>query len=298
MAAKLEVLTEDQEALAVAVADEYIADLTLPTEPDMAVIRRWLKVVYGLYDSDIPPQVILSPSPYDALRLASEFTGEKQTFTDYCGIGEGGWVSFYDYFVRIGVLSADEGGDLLAMREYMRVAWDTVLLDEAAIIIRRPTALRLDDNGQLHGAGQPCIEWADGVKDYAWHGLWVPERIVMDPRSYTRDEYLAITDTEQRRALAESGGWAWIAELLGTSELDRWIDPETGLRYALLSAPGGLRFISKQSPPLKDGSQPVYLEPVHEELLTAQAARKWQAVPSLSPAQCERDPSLRYGSET
>lgn len=293
----LDKLTPEQEKLCDEVANEYIADLVKPTPPDLDVICKWLDVVYGFYDSKRPGRVEIAKSPEAALKLASELTGKKETSLDWCGIGEGGWVSFYDYFHRIGVLKDEEVKDLLALRGFIRCAWDTVLLDECAIVVRRPTLLKLDDAGNLHSASGPCIEWEDGERDFAWHGTWVPERVVTDPKSYTRDEYLAITNTEVRRALSESGGWAWVAEMLGAKQVDAWVDDKTSLSYTLLRCDDGQQLLAKQSPKLKDGSQPKYLEPVHEQLKTAKAARKWQAVPNMTPAQCEHDPELEYGIE-
>jgi hypothetical protein len=293
----IEKLTPEQEALAEQVAEEYIADLTRATLPDGEAIAKWLDIVYGLYDKNRPERIDIVESPRAALLLASSLTGERETWLDDCGVGDGGWVAFYDYFRRIEVLSKDEAADVLALRDFMRVAWDTVLLDECAIVIQRPLSLRLDDAGNLHCATGPCLEWTDGEKDYAWHGTWVPERFIVDPQSHTRDEYLAITNTEQRRALSESGGWPWVVRLLDAIMIDTWTDPHTSLSYELLRCPSGEQLLSKQSPQLKDGSQPRYLEPVHEDLKTARAARKWQAT-SLTPDECERDPHLIYGVET
>lgn len=292
----LENLTPKQAALCEAIAEEYIADIAKPTPPDPVAIERWLDIVYGLYEMKRPARIEIAKSPHAALILATELTGEKQTYMDYCGIVDGGWLAFYDYFKRIEILSQDESADLLALRDFSRVAWDTVLLDECAIIIQRPIALHLDDAGNMHCATGPCIEWADGEKDYAWHGTWVTERIVCSPRSHTKEEYLAITNTEQRRALSESGGWSWVAELLGAKSVDKWTDKKTRLKYDLLRCDDGQQLLSKQSPKLKDGSQPKYLEPVHEDLKTAQASRKWQAT-TLSAADCEKDPVLSYGTE-
>jgi hypothetical protein len=291
----LEALTREQEALCEAVAQEYLDDLTTAPEPDETIINRWLDVAYGLFDQDRPPHVEIVPSPLDACRLASEMTGEKITTTDDCGIGDGGWVSFYDYFHRIGVIDDAEFADVQALRDFARVAWDTILLDDCAIVIRRPVTLKLDDAGNLHCGDGPAIAWADGTEEYCWHGTWVDKRIVLSPRSYTREEYLGITNTEERRALSESGGWSWVAELLGSSVVDAWTDPATGLAYELLQA-GEQKLLAKQSPPLKDGSQPRYLEPVHRDLRTAAGARKWQAV-RWTPQQCDADPTLRYQVE-
>lgn len=290
-------LNREQEALAEEVAEEYIRDLLEPALPDGHTITRWLDVVYALYERERPKRIEIVESPRAALALASSLTGSVQAYTDDCGIGDGGWLAFYDFFRRIEVLSAEEAADVIALRDFSRVAWDTVLLDECAIVIQRPVALRVDDDGNLHCSSGPCIAWADGERDFAWHGTWVAERMVVDPRSYTREEYLAITNTEQRRALSESGGWAWVADLLGATSVDSWTDPATQLRYELLGCPNGDKLLAKQSPLLQDGSQPRYLELVHEDLVTARAARKWQAT-RLSVAECERDSTLIYGIET
>ena len=296
MADILEVLTEDQDAICEAVAAEYIADLTKPTKPDMEIIRAWLKIVYGFYDKPLPGRIEIAKSPDAALALATELTGEKQTTLDDCGIGDGGWVSFYDAWNRVGVLKDDEVSDLLALRAYMRVAWDTVLLDECAIVVQRPIVLCVDDNGNMHSASGPCMEWEDGHKDFAWHGAWVPERVIMSPRSYSREEYMAITNTEERRALSEAAGWEWVLQLLGGKTIDAWIDPATNLAYALIKCDNGPSLLQKQSPALKNGSQPLYVEPVHEDLRTAAAARKWQST-RLSVAECEANPKLEFGLE-
>lgn len=292
----LEDLTPEQEAMLDPIAEEYVRDLTVSREPDLAVINRWLDIAYGLYDMKRPARVEIAASPEAALKLASELTGEKQTDMDWVGVGDGGWVSFYDLFHRIGVINDEEAAEIIALREYGKVAWDSVLLDECAIVIRRPLAIRLDDDGNLHSTTGPCLEWTDGEKDYAYHGTWVAERIVMAPKSFTAAEITAITNTEERRALGEIAGWQWIADQLGAEVVDKWYDRSRRLRYELLACKNGQKLLRKQSPELKNRKQPTYVEPVHENLKTAQAARKWQAT-NLTPEQCERDPVLKYGIE-
>lgn len=302
--AKIESLTPEQEALCEVVAQEYIDSITSPKRFTRAAIDRWLKIVYGLYDQAVPPLVEIVDSPMAACRIASEMLGEKVASTDYCGVGDGGWVSHYDYFYRIGVLSSEEPDErdrdaveaLLALCDFGRMAWDTVLLDECAIVVRRPVTLRVDDEGNLHCSDGPALLWADGEKEFAHHGVWIPERMVTAPRSYTREEYVAIANTEERRALGEIAGWDWVCSLLAAKPIDEWTDPATQLGYVLLAADSE-RWLRKISPQLANGTQPVYVEPVHPELKTAAAARKWQAVLSWTPEQCEADPALEYGVE-
>lgn len=292
----LEKLTPEQEEECEVVAKEYLYALTHPKRISKKAIKNWFEIAYKLYDLKMPERLEIVDSPHQALKLASELTGEKQTEMDWCGVGDGGWVSFYDYFHRIKVLSDDEAREVLALREFSRCCFDSVLLDECAIAVRRPKVLKLDDEGQLHCTTGPCIEWHDGNKDYAFHGIWIPERFVAAPKSFTREEYLAITNTEERRALSEIAGWKWVKELLEAKSVDTWTDPVTKLRYELLRGSDGTQLLEKLSPKLKNGKQPSYLEPVHESLRTAQAARKWQAT-RLSVEECEKDPVLVYSVE-
>lgn len=293
----LETLTATQERGLDRIANRYIAELTRPPRFTRRAIDAWLTVAYSLYGLPVPARVEIVDSPFAALQLAAELTGQKQAATDWCGIADGGWLSFYEYFADINILSAEEFADAAKLRDFGRVAWDSVLLDECAIVIRRPKSLRVDDEGNMHSTSGPAIEWRDGEKDFAYHGTWVPERMVLDPRGYSAAEYAAITNTEERRALSEIAGWEWVIELIGGSTVDTWTDPVTKLRYDLIACSDGQRLLQKQSPRLANGKQPTYVEPVHEGLRTARAARKWQAT-SLAPADCEADPELRYGQET
>lgn len=292
--ALLESLSEEQEALMDAVHDEYVA-LTRGSM-DMAAVKKWVASMYAMSDLSPPGEIEICKSPFAALRRAEELTGEKQTSTDYLGTVDSGWVAFYDYFSRIGVLGAEEVEDLLAFRAYLRCVWDSVLLDTHALLVEYPTTLERDGDGRLHCATGPCIEWADGSKDFAWHGVWVPERVITAPRSYTKDDLAAVTSTEVRRAIGEAAGWDFVVNLLGVTTIDRWTDPKTGLSYELLGSDTE-KWLRKESPKLQNGSNPSYVEPVHEDLKTAQAARKWQAT-SLSVRECEREPELSYGQES
>lgn len=202
------------------------------------------------------------------------------------------------------VLPEPEAADVLTLKAFGQNFWDTIALGPeregegyCLIVVRRPNAIRINAQGRLHGSGQPCIEWADGHKEYFHNGIALPERMVMAPTSYTKAEIMAITRTEQRRALIEIAGWPWFSEAMGASVINSWTDPQTQLSYELMDVEGGgPKLLRKLSPRLMDGTQPLYVEPVHEDLRTARAARKWQAT-DWSPDQCERDPVLNYGIE-
>lgn len=293
----LEILTAAQEKSMTRIADRYIRELANPPKFKRSAIDAWLHIAYGLYDMKAPDRVEIVDSPYFAMKLASELTGKEEKSLDWTGVSDGGWVAFLEFFHSIDVITDEEVANVLALREFGRSAWDSVLLDECAIVIRRPKTLKMDDDGNLHCTTGPAVEWRDGEKDFAYHGTWIPERMVTAPRSYTKAEYLAITNTEERRAISEIAGWDWVIDLLGGATTDTWTDAKTKLSYELIRCEDGQKLLKKQSPKLSNRSQPSYVEPVHEDLQRAQAARKWQAT-SLTVSECEADPVLEYGIET
>jgi hypothetical protein len=123
---------------------------------------------------------------------------------------------------------------------------------------------------------------------YYWHGVRVPARIIERPESYTASEIRKMRNSEITRALAERMGWNKFTKRLGARVIDSCdieSDGEDGqhctLHYELLDvsdhfADGQPRFLKMQSPPLKDESQPYYLDPVDPGLQTAAAARAWR----------------------
>lgn len=305
MVTRIEKLTPEQEAVCAEVVKEHLSILDKPWPPDLEAIAAWLKVIYADQKLELP-EITIVGSPKAALALANELkdpSASKITSLDHSGLADMGWVAYSDAMLRLGAQTAEEAADSMKLKMYYHGIFDSVLMGPGptsavgrAILVQHGQ-YRRDAEGRLHCADGPAVLWTDGEKAFFWHGVRVPEKVVMDPKGYTADEYRGITDTEVRRALGEHAGWAFIAGMLAAATRDTWADEGTGLRYELLRAPSGEQWLSKLSPALQDGSQPVYLEPVHEELKTAQAARKWQAT-ALRPEECETDPELTYGIET
>jgi hypothetical protein len=135
---------------------------------------------------------------------------------------------------------------------------------------------------------------------YYWHGVRVPRRLIEHPETYMAKDYKALP-AEQRRALGERLGWTKVLDMLGSSIIDSvTID---GLSYELIKCSDGSQYLRMQSPVLQDGSQPYYLEPVHENLKSAAGARKWRVARDddgrwWTPEQCEKDPLLVIGQHT
>lgn len=175
-----------------------------------------------------------------------------------------------------------------------------VMFPDFCIVSDRCSVLDHDDRNRLHCATGPAIGWSNGSCMYYWHGVRVPRRLIVDPKSYSADEYKSLP-VEQRRALGEHLGWPKIFQMLGSTSIDA--TRINGLSYELLRCGDGSQYLRMQSPVLQDGSQPYYLEPVHEALKTAAGARKWRVARNpdgrwWDPEECDKDPSLSLGQHT
>jgi hypothetical protein len=184
-----------------------------------------------------------------------------------------------------------------------------------AMVCDRPEVIALDERGRKHCESGPAIKWRDGYEMFYWHGVRVPARLIEQPESYTTEEVRGMHNGEITRALAERLGWDRFIEKLGVSVVDSCsieADGEDGQRcaltYELLQSDHRFaerqpKWLRMQSPVLKDGTQPQYIEPVDPDLKTAKAARAWRtrradgSWPSV--AECNRgtgpDWSVRHG---
>ncbi|HLV99520.1 MAG TPA: hypothetical protein VKT82_12670 [Ktedonobacterales bacterium] len=88
--------------------------------------------------------------------------------------------------------------------------------EEEALLVRRPKVLSLDAAGQLHSATGTCLEYHDGWGFYAWHGVVVPERVILRPETLTREDVLTQENVEVRRIIQERmGSERFVAEVGG-----------------------------------------------------------------------------------
>lgn len=117
--------------------------------------------------------------------------------------------------------------------------WDPLNLDclhggvrfmtpDFTIISDRPEIMKLDDQGRLHCETGPAVKWRDGMEQYYWHGISVPDHWVQDKKSITPKMALTWENMEQRRAACEIAGWANILKELKSKTIDKDINPQIG----------------------------------------------------------------------
>ena len=301
-------LTDEQKALIDVVRDEWI-DRAVggDTSIDEANLRPFVDWLYDKGGFGPPNDIELYNSPHACVMRAREL-GIDVYSMDSIGLGhDSGWVAFYDYFCRIGLKEAVENEAFAKFRDFLKCGfWDCICLDELFICSRRPSMIRRDDQLRLHCEDGPAIKFTDW-EQFFWHGRRVPEKLIMDPESYTSEEIQSENNSEVRRALAEKLGWDRFIEKMEMVSIDKWQDPNTGLNYELLDfkkRDGDLqpRILKMQSPVVEDGTQPWYVEPVDPHLKTAQAARKWQLPNAkgdwFDVDDCHKNPELKFEVET
>jgi hypothetical protein len=117
------------------------------------------------------------------------------------------WQSFYKFCQQIGVRYTDEQSKLLDLwiDEGRSLHWwfpyeGIVLLSE------RHTQIHVDDRGRLHCENGLACGYSDGWGIYSWHGVRVPESIILHPELITLELINKETNAEIRRAMVERYG--------------------------------------------------------------------------------------------
>ncbi len=106
---------------------------------------------------------------------------------------------------------------------------------EEAAIVRRPRMLVRNAQGQLHSATGKCMEYHDGWGFYAWHGQWVPEKVILAPESLSRDDFVSTRNPAVHGVILERMGEWLVSERLASELSGRVID--VGSRGTLYAVP-------------------------------------------------------------
>lgn len=125
--------------------------------------------------------------------------------------------------------------------------------------MRRPRVLARDEAGRLHSERGKCVEYHDGWGFYAWHGVQVPEKVILSPEQLTKADWSEAANVEVRcviqeqmgsRFVPEVGGVVIEADLCGTLyEVRLPADPEGVARYVQVQDASTSRPYFLQVPP-------------------------------------------------
>lgn len=141
-----------------------------------------------------------------------------------------GWLSFYDYFSRIGIMN-DENFNIFC--DMIRAGiWTSSYYKHRVLVCRLPTKVSKDEQGRLHSTTGPAVQWRDGSGQYFLHGvnfwqnlnepmsepdLW--KNVVSKNLSFK--EIVEISNIEQRYAALKLYGAEKLLQEAGAQRIDK-----------------------------------------------------------------------------
>jgi len=169
---------------------------------------------------------------------------------------DAGWLSFYDFFQRIGVKLHDARFE--KYRDLMRARMGiSILCRGIAIVSRMPIALHRDERGRLHHLLKSAIEWKDGYCQHYVEGVFFPQDLFEKAfvmKTLTAKELLAVKNAQQKAVLIKHYGYARIMAEVQAKLLDE--GEENGNQYGVFEFDAGdsvtARVLQVQCPTTKD----------------------------------------------
>ena len=187
------------------------------------------------------------------------------------------WISemlpTYAFFHEIvGVSELAEVGPLIRLVES---AGPWIAFERAALITERPTAFATDERGNLHCEDGPALAYRTSTPLYAWHGVQVPDDIILRPETITPKRIRKEPNVEVRRVMAERFG---VERYLRSGKAVLRNQSEHGRLWT--ATPGSFNETTvwlevQNSTPEPDGSHKTYILAVPPHCETAHEAVAW-----------------------
>lgn len=262
-------LTADQEAALPLYRDKWI-DIGLDTSPiNHTRAIDAVKLAYRLADQPEPKHFLFADGPLEAMRflsVAPYVTLTKDDFDRLTAAGVmaltdeirkcvkanfakvekpklewpatygqhgAGYLSFYDFFAdHFGLAEQSKG-----LREIGKECGWVWMFAELVIIASKPIRVTTNARGQLHNEKKAAIEYADGTRVYAFNGVVLPEKWVVERDTIDPTEIISCTDTDKRAAGIALFGYGRLKNALNYKILEG--DPTTDIGALVeISIPG------------------------------------------------------------
>lgn len=134
------------------------------------------------------------------------------------GLSDVSSLAVYAYFDALGIDCSPLKG-LWATAQHCGWWW---AYKQIAIVTPKPSVIRLDKQGRLHGEGVPALAY-EGFQVYAYHGVILPEKYgKVHPSEWQAQWLLSEENSELRRVLIQGIGYTRIVKELQAIELDSW----------------------------------------------------------------------------
>ncbi len=222
-------LTPEQEDYARRFAQEHIAAMLATTAIDEQEAEQHLRDAYRVAGLPPPARIRWFDSPIQFLRSGSSVwssvwssVGSSVGSSVWSSVGSSVWSSVGSsvwssvwssvtiaYFVQNELAffrffhEMFEENDLIHLALFNEMVSGYYLGSNEAWLVRKPVVLERDEQERLHSAAGKCVQYPDGWGFYAWHGVRVPERLILHPESITKKDWLREDNLEVRRVMQE-----------------------------------------------------------------------------------------------
>lgn len=278
----LATLTKEQEAIVEKTKEEWIKFiLNGGDDIDVAAATKWGKWLYtnkGFKE----PEIHFGDSPKDCQVIANKLDGNTDdkvqwyNFTHESLGQSGGWVTYVDMFVQLGIFQNEEFDNYTKFLK--SGAFLTLTFEDHLIICRRPLFTKVNSKFELHSTDSPAIAWRDGFELFFLNGIQVTKELVMTPASQL-DPMLLIKErnAEVRREIVRKMGIERFIQKVGGQDLDTWSrDEHTDYRLIKLTNIEGMRLVPVYLIMKNPSTGLFYAEGVSPDCKTVKEALAWR----------------------
>ena len=232
----LEKLTKKQEKLMLEVRDEYLNKFFSLPRTNKEKAKELIEYVYELSGFK-KPNVVFVDSPM-ACQIAGNILNQVWNqvrdqvnyqvnyqvwnqvfdFGFYLDCSDFGWVSFYDFFSRIGMLNNEKFNRYKEIKDTN--IFSTIQFDGLCIVSDMPTKI-LREGNKLHNTEGYAIEFADGYGQHYLWGIHIEPELFNKIPTMSAKEVLTIKNIEQRMVIFRLLGAEKIFNELGAKLIDK-----------------------------------------------------------------------------
>jgi hypothetical protein len=150
--------------------------------------------------------------------------------TDMWGQQDMYWVAFYEFpYLFLDIKYKDDELNKLTMwKEIGMSAMWWYPFEGICFICDRPQELNFDEQKRLHAEDRSAYLFRDGWNGYYWHGVSVPEYVVMRPEEITPKKITEEKNQEVKRVMMERYGWHKYLDNVSAKLIDKRLDPTNG----------------------------------------------------------------------
>jgi hypothetical protein len=158
-------------------------------------------------------------SVHDSVRDSVRASVGASVYDSGFGQYDAGWLSFYSFFREACMLSANTD-PLVPLFDLAESAGWWLPHPNICWISERHNVLNRDERGRLHCPTAPAMAYPDGWEIYAWHGVRVPRRVIVEHEKITAKEILGEQNVEIRRVMMKRVGYERFLREAGAKPID------------------------------------------------------------------------------